>query len=435
MSAPRNAGAPDPRTERQIRNLKALLDLTKAMAAEIRLDALLPIIMQKTTEILDADRSTLFLYDVESDELWSRVAQGLDSREIRIPASKGLAGYVARTRETVNIREAYADPRFNPNVDRETAYQTESLLCMPVVNNRGELTGVLQVLNKREHGEFSMDDEELLDALVAHVCVALERALLVEAYADQQRLRESLRVARDIQQSMLPSAMSDRLTKWPVEVSARMVPAAEVGGDFYDYIMAGEDSLAFCIGDVSGKGVPAALLMAVARSVLRSLMRAGLPPDECLQQANTLLRPECPRSMFVTALVGQLNLRTGELAYSVAGHLPPFLLPSEGSPELLERTGGIGLCLLQDFRYVSRRISLHRGEGIFLYTDGLTEAMDRNGEMFGQEGVAGCLAQVTDASAAHVIQHVHEAVVTFSAGADPRDDVTSLAVYYRGSNG
>lgn len=426
---------PDRRAARQIRNLNALLELSKAMAGEIKLESLLPVIMQKTTEVLEADRSTLFLYDADRDELWSRVAEGMDATEIRFPASDGLAGHVARTRETVNIREAYEDPRFNPDVDRKTEYRTESLLCMPVINNRGELSGVIEVLNKQDGNGFAKDDEDLLEALAAHVCVALERAYLVEAYAQQQRFRESLRVARDIQESMLPKGLPDHPAREAVEVSARMFPATEVGGDFYDYLVAGEDSLVFSIGDVSGKGVPAALLMAVCRSVLRSLMLAGLSPEACLRQANALLYPECPKSMFVTALVGRLDTRTGELDYSVAGHLPPVLIPSRGAPRLLERRDGIALCLLPEFDYVMRRITLDPGESLFLYTDGLTEAANLTGEMFGQERIAPRLTDVAGASAEQIVTHVHAGVDAFTAGAAQWDDLTTLAVRYVGRGG
>lgn len=422
----------DPQAESRLRHLHALLDLSKAMAREIQLDALLPLIMQKTTEMLDADRSTLFLYDPDHDELWSKVAQGLRPGEIRFPASQGIAGFVARNREILRIRDAYSDPRFNPTVDRETAYRTRSILCAPVINSRSELVGVIEALNKRTSPGFDEEDEELMEALAAHVCVALERAYLVERFAEQERLHEALRLAREIQESMLPDGRPENLGGKRIEVGARMLPAREVGGDFYDYLDVGEHAFAFSIGDVSGKGIPAALFMAVSRSVIRSFMLAGLSPDECLRQANALLYPECPRSMFVTAIVGSLDLQTGEVTYSIAGHPPPYLLRAGHAPRSLDPTGGLGLCMHPHFRYAPRTLTLEPGEALFFFTDGLTEARNRAGEMFDDERVAACLDRVVGGSAEGTIRQVHDAVEIFTDGAPRSDDLTTLVVRYLG---
>ena len=136
-------------TERQLKNLQSLLDVSKAMSSQIPLHTLLHVIAEKTKEILQADRCTIFLYEDSTNELWSVVAQGLDQfKEIRIPLNEGIAGEVARSGKVINLSDAYADARFNQEIDRQTGYRTRSILCLPMISGNGPLTGVLEVLNK-----------------------------------------------------------------------------------------------------------------------------------------------------------------------------------------------------------------------------------------------------------------------------------------------
>jgi signal transduction histidine kinase len=171
--------------------LDILLEVIKAMSAETDFDRLLQLIMEETTRAMEADRSTLFLVDHERGELWSRIALGLQHQEIRFKSHLGIAGHVATTGERLNIPEAYDDARFNQEVDRQTGYRTKTILCMPVRNKAGAIVGVLQVLNKRA-GVFTVEDEEMLDALAAQAAIALENAKLYDdlrrAYGELKQL-------------------------------------------------------------------------------------------------------------------------------------------------------------------------------------------------------------------------------------------------------
>ena len=180
-----------PGTSDQTRKLTILLDVSKALANQLRLDDLLNTIIGKTAEVLDAERATLFLYDQACDELWSKTADHLEIKEIRFPAGAGIAGDVAKTRAVANIADAYADARFNPDFDKQTGYRTRSVLCMPVSGSHNELIGVIQVLNKKGRTGFDQEDESLLEGLNAHISVALERAQLIEAYIEKDRVLES----------------------------------------------------------------------------------------------------------------------------------------------------------------------------------------------------------------------------------------------------
>ncbi|MFN3477588.1 MAG: HD domain-containing phosphohydrolase, partial [Candidatus Methylomirabilales bacterium] len=174
--------------QERVAKLTALLEVGKAMTAERNLDRLLSLILREVTQVMEADRSSLFLVDKERGELWSKIAQGLEIREIRIKIGEGIAGYVAATGRTVNIREAYEDPRFHKEVDKQTGYRTKTILCVPMINKLGEVIGVIQVLNKLK-GTFNEEDEELLLAFAGQAAVAVENATL---YEDIERLFEGL---------------------------------------------------------------------------------------------------------------------------------------------------------------------------------------------------------------------------------------------------
>jgi adenylate cyclase len=168
-----------------------LLEVMNSLTAERDLDKLLHKIMYKTREVMDAERSTLFLLDEEKQEIWSKVAEGVGMKEIRVPLGAGIAGHVAKSGETVNIPDAYQDPRFNPDVDRRTGYHTRTILCMPMKSPEGRIIGVLQVLNKRT-GVFTREDEELLDALESQAAIAVQNALLIEDIRKRARTSEIL---------------------------------------------------------------------------------------------------------------------------------------------------------------------------------------------------------------------------------------------------
>ncbi|MDZ7750241.1 MAG: GAF domain-containing protein [Gammaproteobacteria bacterium] len=182
------------KVERARQEEAQLLEVTNAIASELQLDTLLAKIIQATTHMLGADRSTLFMYDPRSHELWSRVAEGMDTREIRFPAAAGIAGACFTGGETINIPDAYADPRFNPAVDRKTGYKTRSILCLPVISKDGRKLAVIQVLNKKT-GPFGATDERRLRAFCAQVAIALENAQLFDDVLNERNYNESILIS------------------------------------------------------------------------------------------------------------------------------------------------------------------------------------------------------------------------------------------------
>jgi serine phosphatase RsbU (regulator of sigma subunit)/anti-sigma regulatory factor (Ser/Thr protein kinase) len=421
-------------SERQARTLKALLEVAKVLATEIKLDNLLEVIVAKAAEVMDAERATLFLYDQSRNELWSKTTQTLEISEIRVPLGVGIAGTVAKTRVLINIADAYADPRFDPTFDRQTGYRTRAILCLALIGKGDSLIGVIQVLNKKNQQTFDEIDESLLAGLSDHITVALERGRLIEAYVEKERLEEGLKLAHDIQMSMLPKTFPPFPERGELDIFATITPAKEVGGDFYDFFFLNEDRLCFAIGDVSGKGVPAALFMAVIKTLFKAIATRVQNPTDILSTLNQEICRDNDLQMFTTLFCGILNTRTGEIKYSNGGHNPPYHISRSGVQQVPKK-GGRVLGLVEESTYGSGRLLLGPGEAIVLYTDGITEAMDPAGKFFSEQRLESILTQTKFASARKQLEHLTNQITLFAAEAEQSDDITALAIRYLGRAG
>ena len=267
-----------------------------------------------------------------------------------------------------------------------------------------------------------------------------KRALRAELRRQLARLETEMAEARNQQLSMVPTEFPRYERRRDgnvliVETHGAMHPAREVGGDLYDCFEAGPDTLCFAVGDVSGKGMPAALFMARARSLLRAITlqivaSTGAPPapSDLLAVVNEELCKNNPLCMFITLFVGFLDLHTGAVAYSNAGHVRPYLLPADGQAYEVESRPGMPLGVMEEAVHGNSALHLNRGEGIVVITDGLPEMMNPEGAFYTLERVLDDLNTQKDASAEALIGHLVTQVMTFSAGTDQADDVTVLAV-------
>ncbi len=259
---------------------------------------------------------------------------------------------------------------------------------------------------------------------------------LREAAADRDRLvalDRDLLTAAEIQRSFLPPIPPPFAGRADFAVHASMAPARAVGGDFFDYFLVPSEKgerLGLVIGDVAGKGVSAALLMGVTRTLLRAAALRGAPPGECLRQVNRLLLRDAPSSLFVTLFYASLDPRTGELLYSNAGHNPPYLLRGGGAEPLPGRDLIVGI--LEQATYATGTVQLSPGDRLLLYTDGVTEAMDLAGEQFGVERLIEALLGAPQDGPGPLVSAVVEAVHRFIGDAPPSDDLTALALRYAG---
>ncbi|MFC4297758.1 SpoIIE family protein phosphatase [Castellaniella hirudinis] len=243
-------------------------------------------------------------------------------------------------------------------------------------------------------------------------------------------LQQELQIASAVQLSILPRAMPDDPR---MELGCRILPARDVGGDFYDFFMLDEHHLGFVIADVSGKGIPAALFMAISRTLLKSTARFVRKPAACVERLNALLAAENEQMLFVTLFYATLDLRTGKLDYVNAGHHAPWLIDAQGTLSAVPLTHGIAVGVEEEIAYEQKTLHLRPGDMLYLYTDGITEAFNPEGEVFGEARLAGLLrAQPADAALDVLTDAVIADVRAFENGTDPTDDVTSLCLRYHG---
>jgi len=409
---------------------------------EVELTRQLARIVARLRDVMDAERATLFLHDPASGEIWSRVLLESGVNEIRLKVGQGIAGHVMATGERVRIDDVANDPRFEKGFDRKSGFVTRSMLCEPLVNAEGERIGVVQVLNKRG-GPFTEKDELLLEAINSQTAIAIENSQLVHALrasqaaealllAEHERRESELRIAQSIQNGLLPQSLPEGAR---FRAAAHIEPAKEVGGDLYDLFPLDDDRLAMVVGDVSGKGIPAALFMAITRTLLRALAHQAPEPDELLTLLNDRLSEENAGNMFVTLFYGVVDLRSGELRYASGGHNPPVVLRAEGGAEWLPRVRGAAIGAMAGLPYATGTTSLAPGDQILLYTDGLTEAMNDAGELLGDDRTFDATAALAGRPARELLDALLAVVAAHVAGAEPSDDLTMLAFDYLGASG
>lgn len=253
---------------------------------------------------------------------------------------------------------------------------------------------------------------------------------------DNARMAGELSAAREIQMGILPDSKSIKNAPGTLDVYAFLEPAKEVGGDLYDLFMVDDHHLFFLVGDVSGKGVPASLFMALSKALCKSAaLRGQGKVSDLISTANDEISRENPASMFVTTIAGVMDARTGELEFCNAGHDHPYVCHPGKPPRLLESTGGPPLCVIDDFPYPMERAKLEPGDTLVLFTDGVTEAMTAENKMYGTERLAEHLKSFdVEQSAQEIVESLYDDVTIFVDGADPSDDVTIMAVQYRGGD-
>jgi len=251
---------------------------------------------------------------------------------------------------------------------------------------------------------------------------------LKETTAQKERMESELEIASTIQQQMLPESSTDRVSD-KIDYYGVLKPARQIGGDLYDIILY-DSELYFAIGDVSGKGIPAALFMAKTLTLFRAKVSKGMAPEQIAWEINRDLDQQNLQSMFVTCFIGRINLGTGELNYCNAGHNHPFILRPEHAPELLPGTHGIPLGSLSGADYRSATFTLIPGDKIFLYTDGISEAENTSKQLYGEERLAKVLAACSEQSLIDISNTLLSDIEAFAAGAEQADDITMLAIEF-----
>jgi serine phosphatase RsbU (regulator of sigma subunit) len=295
-------------------------------------------------------------------------------------------------------------------------------------NSLAYLTYAATALKRDEFDPVMLDElTKQPGALAAFARVFADMAGEIRA---KQSRRQEMQAAATIQNSILPPPLARSGPTEAIDLHAEMHPAREIGGDFYDFFLIDDEHLALTLADVSGKGIPAALFMAVSRTVLRAGGGVGDMAARMVA-ANKLLATENAACMFVTTFHAVLNLKTGILSYCNAGHNPPYVLRAEGGSETLKATG-IPFGVMEDMPYRIDEVTLNPGDALFVYSDGISEAFNPEGEEFGTGRLEAALAAAHGQSANAIVGRVLDDTTAFANGADQSDDITGLALVYRG---
>ena len=409
-----------------LRELNAIRTIIEFMASNKDLDELLELIINELVETIGADRGTLYLIDKAQGELFSHVLQKDTGalREIRLEIGQGVAGHVAATGQVMNIQDAYGDSCFMRSFDQVTGYRCHTILAAPMRNPQQEIIGVVQLLNKKG-GPFTSRDERLLTAMAAQAAILIENARLYAQEIQQRLINQELETARAIQKSFLPQQVP-QYAGW--DIAAFWRPMREVAGDFYDLYPLPDGRLAVVVADVSGKGVPGALFMALSVTVLRFAMGLNFTPGELLDRANQAIISDQQSKMFATAFVGYLDLQSGALDFASAGHNPPLLCrPARCRCEYLTAPG-VAMGLFGGAEYAGETVTLADGDILVLYTDGITEVINAHEEEFGEERLQALIVQNGSRPAIELAELITEAVASFAQDQGAYDDETMVVI-------
>ena len=300
-----------------------------------------------------------------------------------------------------------------------------------VVSAYGDMENIRSAMNR---GAFdfltkpiSFDDLEItINKTIDEINLAWNSA---QEHDQLISIQQDLRTARGIQQAILPKIFPPFPERTEFSIFGAMIAAKEVGGDFYDYFMIDSERLGFVIGDVSGKGITAAIFMAVSRTLIRATGIKGVSAKECLNYVNRLLCNDNDSGMFVTVFYGILNIFTGEVEYVNAGHNPPYIV-SDKNVDAVEMTGGTILGCLEDVDYQSKKLQLKPGEMLFLFTDGVTEAFNFGEELYGDARLVSFLQAHLAHPLVEIVKESIMSVTEFSTGVPQSDDITLLAIRF-----
>jgi serine phosphatase RsbU (regulator of sigma subunit) len=419
----RAAEAENERLQRAVGELSLLNELAGEIGASHDLERITRRIVRQALRAVHAEEGVLAVLDDPSDEdalrTLVRTADG-NRGGSALRVDDHLLGWMHLNRRPLRLDEPHDDPRFSST---PWPASVTSVLCVPL-SARSRLIGMLTVFNKQGGGDFDADDERLLAILAAQSAQVIENARLVEEEKELVRMREAVHLARRIQRSLLPEAPPDLAG---YDLAGFSLPAETVGGDYFDFIPIDDHRLAFCVGDVVGKGLPASLLMANTQATLRGQTGPGVASDVCLERSNRFLHRTLRPGAFVTLFYGILDASTHRVQSANAGHNRPLLLRAGGTVERLEH-GGLVLGALAGSAYEEAVHALGPGDVLLVYSDGLTEAMNDDREEFGEARTTEVLRAHRGASAAALVDALVAAVQAHAGGVPQSDDITVLVV-------
>jgi phosphoserine phosphatase RsbU/P len=409
--------------------LALLYHLAQTFNSTLDLDQVLNRVIDEVIVATHAERGFVMLREANG-QLSFQIARGIDHQTINDPAfqvSRSVVDKVALEGLPILTFDAQTDSRFNMR-QSVTLLGLRSVLCVPLII-KNTLLGVIYVDNRLQAGIFTQSDLDLLSAIASTAAIAIENARLYQIAVEKGRMERELQMARQVQVSFLPT-VTPSLAGW--EVAARWWPARQVSGDYYDFIPIARNHLGFVIADVSDKGMPAALFMALTRSIIRASMEPSVAPASGIERANRLLNSDSANGMFVTLFYVALNQTTGEFTYVNAGHNPALLCRCNPATNQVQITWltktGMALGIFPESLYQQNTLRLEHGDVLVLYTDGICDAQNPQGQPFGNERLFSVITSSGCAPAEQIVAALESSLAAFSQNSEPVDDITLLVI-------
>jgi sigma-B regulation protein RsbU (phosphoserine phosphatase) len=416
------------------RPLKRLIEAHQFLADMESLEALLPVLLDLARNVTHAEAASIMLYDekrevlqfaaARDEFLGERAGEVLKSAvELRI--GEGIAGWVAKNKQSINISDAQEDHRFSGKADVKTGFITRNLLCVPLLYG-DDLLGVINVLNAKDKPCFDGFDESILECFADLAGTAITRSRFLELRLQQERMEVQLEAAAKIQSLFWPKLPDLGLGS---KVWAVSVPATFVGGDLYDVIPMHDGSWLIYVGDVSDKGLPAALIMAALSTKIRSEALSRHEVDQLLASVNNdIYDLTVDEGFFATIVLGRYWPANGRVQFTQGGHLPPLWVVG-GKLRDLPEVKGMALGVKADSEYERKEIFLSPGESLLFLTDGVTEAENERGELFGSDRLLSCIKSTRELPYG---KGLLDAVNIWRGSAEANDDLTMLEIWRQG---
>lgn len=409
---------------RAVAELTILNEISNAVSATKTVEELSDLIIRKCIKHVAAEQAAIWLFDPTDKQVSAKTfLRVMDIKILNVPLKIGasLAGWVLKNNRPLVVNDFSQDSRFH-NIAQQYG-EIRSLLAIPL-SLKNRIIGLLTLFNKRSGGEFDAGDIRLMSIIASQSAQSIENARLYEEERRLHELEEDIKAARCIQEALLPKE-SPHLEGY--DIAGLSIPAREIGGDYYDFIEMDNNRLGLAIADVSGKGTPAALLMAGLHACLRGQAALGMEPGETLEKVNVMLSKSIEIGRFVTAVYGHLDLTRRSLLYVNAGHNYPIVIGDDGSIVQFEFSDML-LGVFPKTSYEERKIDLTGGDSLLLYTDGITEAENEKGDFYGFDRLKRLFAANRRSSAAELSQLLLNSVRSFQGKVHQSDDITLVIV-------
>jgi len=410
------------RLRKAVDELSILIDLARVISSTMNLDTVIENVVKRSVKAVHGQQGMITLVDEQAPtEMKTLIrAQNSTSQHEHFHLHQNILGWMMINKKPLLVNDIRNDSRF-AGVRAEG--DQRSLLCVPLlVKNR--LIGILAIFNKKDGKEFTKDDERLLYIIAGQSGQILENARLMEQERSLFSMQEQVRLASNIQLGLLPKK-APQIAGY--EIAGKSIPAQTVGGDYFDFINIDNEHMALCLGDVTGKGLPASLLMANTQATLRGQTLLTTSAKECIVRSNKLLFESTSDEKFVTLFYSILNIPKHELLFCNAGHDNPYLFSRGKEPRRL-KTGGVVLSIMESFPYDEEAVALAAGDMLVIYSDGVPEAMNANQEMYTDTKLGESLQKLSHLPSAEIIDAVFAEVRAHAGNFPQSDDMTMIVV-------